>query len=81
LGLIWRNLTHKRGSKRRRAGLAELAFSKGFIDDQVTAALQHNLAKVRVDGSNPFARSIFIQYNQLVAQGASLVSLAAIWSI
>jgi hypothetical protein len=50
---FWLSLRHKRGRRRRR--LSGRGCSSG---------VEHNLAKVGVEGSNPFARSKFPQGNK-----------------
>ena len=34
-----------------------------FKDASVAQLVEHHLAKVNVEGSNPFARSIFLKYS------------------
>src|ERR1700739_2734151 len=61
-GRVDRGACQGRGSRLERAPWPERGRSSG---------VEHNLAKVGVEGSNPFARSRFSQENQEVERGPS----------
>jgi hypothetical protein len=55
-------------------GIHFRSLSTFFKDASVAQLVEHHLAKVNVEGSNPFARSIFLNYSPALTNPESCLN-------